>query len=399
MMKYVFKKTRYRILAPLFDLAGSIVFFPIKVFKKNPPLDPKSILVIRLDHIGDFICTSPVFENLKSRFPSARITALVNSASKELAFRNPHIDKVIAFSPFWLDRRDKSSSLRALLRVIKDVRNIGFDLGIEPRGDILSIIIMWLGRVKYRVGYGITGGGFLLHKEGKYDKKAHIIDRNLTLLEALNIPVAHKLPDVYFNEKDKDAVEGLLLSPKSGGIAMTEKEGGARNDGSATGLDRAVVIHPFAGSKAKEWPRENFCKLIELLKENGYSVLLVGSKGDNGVFENTIDLRGRLNLPQLACLIKKIGFFIGLDSGPANIAAALNVPSIIICSGTNIPQLWIPKSPNVKFLYKDIECRPCENKVCPKAKHECMEAISVDDVLGLVEDIYHQHEYAVNKNK
>ncbi|MCX5666722.1 MAG: glycosyltransferase family 9 protein [Candidatus Omnitrophica bacterium] len=149
----------------------------------------------------------------------------------------------------------------------------------------------------------------------------------------------------------------------------------------------AVVMHPFAGAKAKEWPFDNFQKLINRLKNSGRDVLLVASKDDRGTFENVVDLRGKLSLPQLACLIKRTGFFIGLDSGPANIAAALNVPSVIICSGTNIPQLWIPNNSNVKFVYKDTACKPCENKVCPKEKHECMDQITVEEVFDKLKEI------------
>ena len=117
-------------------------------------------------------------------------------------------------------------------------------------------------------------------------------------------------------------------------------------------------------------------------------MILVGSKSDSGNFSDVFDIRGSLSLPQLACLIKRIGFFIGLDSGPANIAAALNVPSVIICSGTNVPQLWIPNNSNVKFVYKDIECKPCENKICPKKKHECMDQITVEEVLDKFKEIH-----------
>lgn len=355
-MNYMFKKKRYSLLMPVFDILGALIFFPIIIFKKNIPRGPKKILVVRLDHIGDFICTTPLLGNLKRHFPGARITVLINSVSKDLAYRDPNIDKVITFSPLYLARGDKTSTLKGLLRVIKDVRNIGFDLGVEPRGDLLSILIMWMGGVKYRVGYGITGGGFLLNKACKYDRSKHVIERNLALLEALDVPITYRSAEVYFNEKDKDEIEAL-----------------ARND-------NFVVLHPFAGAKAKEWPFDNFQKLIDRLKKDGRDILLIGSKNDRGAFENVIDLRGKISLPQLACLISKAGLFIGLDSGPANIAAALNVPSIIICSGTNIPQLWIPNNSNVKFIYRDTECRPCENKICPRSQHECMNSITAEGV-------------------
>lgn len=378
-MKYVFKNKVYRALIPVFDILGSMAFLPSKLFRKQAPVSPEKILIVRLDHIGDFVCTTPIFKNLKKRFPQATITVLINSASKELAYRDPNVDKVITFSPFYLARGDNSSQLKGLIRVIKDVKNIGFDLGMDPRGDLLSILIMWLGGIKYRVGYGITGGGFLLSKESRYDQSAHIIDRNLALLKDLDVPIEDKAPAVHFNEKDADGTEKLLHEKWNSslrGQSLFFPEGPVK----------AVVIHPFAGAKAKEWSRAKFQELIDRLKKDGLSVLLVGSETDEAYFTNVIDMRGRLSLPQLAYLIKETGFFIGLDSGPANIAAALNVPSVIICSGTNIPQLWIPNNPNVRFIYKDTGCKPCENKICPEERYNnCMESVSVDDVIKAVE--------------
>jgi ADP-heptose:LPS heptosyltransferase len=378
-MSYAFKKPIYKILIPIFDTLGSIFFFPMRLFSKSPS-NPKNILIVRLDHIGDFVCTTPLLKNLKNRFPGSKITALVNSASKDLARRDPNIDKVITFSPSYLARNESSFQIDGFKRVIKDVKALGFDLGIDPRGDLISILLMWLGGVRYRIGYGITGGGFLLDKVCKYDESKHVIDRNLALLKALDIPISDRLPEVYFSEKDREEVERLLRPVPE---ERSDEWYRARNDEEGTGLamtKKAVVLHPFAGAKAKEWLKDNFQKLINRLKESGYEILLVGSKDDRGAFEDVIDLRGKLSLPQLACLIKKIGLFIGLDSGPANIAAALNVPSVIICSGTNVPQLWIPNNSNVRFVYKDTDCKPCENKICPKPNHECMDGITVKEV-------------------
>lgn len=360
-MKYVFKNPFYKILIPALDILGSLASFPLRLFRRKPPPDPKKILVVRLDHIGDFVCTTPVFKNIKKKFPDAQITVLVNAASKELAYKDPNIDKVITFSPFYLERGEKGSTLKGLARIITDVRNIGFDMGIDPRGDLLSILIMWLGKVKFRVGYGITGGGFLLSREGKYDKNIHVIDRNLALLKDLGVPADDRSPAVYFDEKDANVIDNIM-----NGLKISKA--------------KAAVLHPFAGAKAKEWPFDNFRKVIEWLNSNGFNVLLVGSKYDMGSFNNVIDLKGKINLPQLACLIKSAGFFIGLDSGPANIAAALNVPSVVICSGTNVPELWIPDNSNVKLVSGNVECKPCENKVCP-SKNKCMVSISPEDVI------------------
>jgi ADP-heptose:LPS heptosyltransferase len=363
-MKYAFKKRLYKILVPILDVLGYILFLPLRIFRKPVPANPKNILIVRLDHIGDFVCTTPLFRNIKKRFPEAKITVLVNSVSKDLASRDPHIDKLITFSHFYLKRGGDASSLDGWKRVLKDIKAFSFDIGIDPRGDMMSIVSMWLGGVRYRVGYGITGGAFLLHAEEKYNRAIHVIDRNMNLLKRLGIRSGDRAPEVYYNDKDRSIVE------------ETKKVLGADKK-------KQIVLHPYAGTKAKEWPFDNFRKVIDWLNDNGFGVLLVGSKHDAGSFDNVIDFRGKINLPQLAYLIKDAGFFIGLDSGPANIAAALNVPSVIICSGTNTPQLWIPDNSNVKLICSDVECKPCENKICP-SKNRCMISILPEDVIMTV---------------
>lgn len=366
-MKYVFKKPIYRISAAVFDAIGSMFFSPLKLFSKETLSVPKNILVVRLDHIGDFVCTTPIFKNLKNKFPDSRITVIVNSASKELAYRDPNIDKVITFSPPHLAREGGSGYGEGLRRVIKDVRNIGFDLGIDPRGDILSILIMWLGRVKYRVGYGITGGGFLLDKEARYNKAIPVIDRNLFLLSEIGVSIGDRSADVYFNDKDAAAAEAII-----------------RDAGSQI-IDKAIVLHPFAGAPAREWTMDKFQGLISRLKEKGISAFLVGTKNDIQPYKDVIDMRGKFTLPQLAYFIRRIGYFIGLNSGPANIAAALGVPTVVIASGTDVIRLWIPDKNNVDFVSKEVSCSPCETKICPKEKHLCMDVVSVEDVMNMID--------------
>jgi len=373
-MKYSFKKRIYKILIPAFDVLGSILFFPIRLFRK-PPSNPKNILVVRLDHIGDFVCTTPLFKNIKKKFPAAKITVLINSASKDLAYRDPVIDKVITFSPAYLSRNEKSSSLKGLMRVVKDVKALGFDLGIDPRGDMLSMVIMWLGGVKYRIGYGITGGGFLLNMEGRYDRSVHVIDRNLALLKYLNIPVEDRSPSVYFNDKDMEAVEKLLREKVTG---PNQREIGVFEQIPFS----AIILHPFAGARTREWSRDSFQGLIDRLRGCGISIFLIGSGDDSIEYTGVIDMRGKFNIPQLAYFIKKVGCFIGLNSGPANIAAALGVSSVVISSGTNIVEDWIPPNKSARFIYRDVVCRPCENKICPKEKHECMNGITAEEVFG-----------------
>jgi len=366
-MKYVFKNKLYLGLITIIDFLGNIFYFPFKLLREKPK-NIKNILLIRLDHIGDFVSTTPLFENIKSNFNKARLTVVVNPAVFDLAKNNPYIDEIIAFRAPWFSRRSDKVNIADFFRLVKRIRQGKFDIGIEPRGDFFSIVLMFLGKIKYRVGFGITGGGFLLDREIKYNKDTHTIEKNLDVLRAINVPVKNNLTRIYFSEADKDFVENLLK-----GINYSGK--------------KAVIIHPFAGSSAKEWGKEKFLQLIEKMQSDGYETFLIGAGEDECSYGTSYDLRGKLNLAQLTYLIKRIGFFIGLDSGPANIAASLNVPAIVICSGTNIAQNWIPNNSRVRFVFKNTECKPCELKICRYQKHDCMEQINVADVLEKIKEL------------
>lgn len=361
-MKYVFKNPFNLCLAFLIDSAGYLFLTLTRIFKK-PPLNPKNILVIRLDHIGDFVCAGPLFRNIKAAFPQAKVTALVNPAVAELAKANPYINEVLSLPAPWL--RGGKCQWLAMLEVLKKIKKGKFDLGIEARGDFFSILLMALGKIRYKVGYGITGGGFLLDKEARYDKKAHPVEKNNNLLKALSLPVVMVEPKIYFSNEDRNFVDRLL--------ADTDLS-----------KQKLLVLHPYAGTPAKQWGEAKFRELIAALSNNGWSIILTGCKEERPPYAGVIDLREKLSLPQTAYLLKRIGLFIGLDSGPANMALALDVPSVIICSGTNHPEAWLPKSGKSILLYKEVPCKPCANTVCSQKTHYCMDEITVENVLSVI---------------
>ena len=367
-MKYVFKNRLYLTTVFFIDLLGNIFVLPFKLFARKKAENIKRILLIRLDHIGDFVATTPLFENIKSHFNKANLTVIINPAVFDLAKNNPYLDEIITFDAPWFSRKTGNLNIAEFVKLIKRIRNGQFDIGIEPRGDFFSIILMFLGAVKYKIGFGITGGGFLLDQEIKYNKNIHAVEKNLDILRAMKIPIKNNVPKIHFTGRDKGFVESVLENVK-----YSDR--------------KAIVIHPYAGTKAKQWAEAKFKQLINELRSINYEVFIIGTKEDKGDYDNIYDLRGKLNLPQLAYLIKRVGFFIGLDSGPANISATLDVPAIVICSGTNIAQNWIPNNSKVRFVFKETECKPCELKVCLKQRHFCMDDITVEEVMGEVDKL------------
>ena len=105
-----------RIFKPIIwfiDAIGNILFFWTKL--ATIPKNPKSILLLRLDHIGDVLLTTPVFRALRKKFSSAKITVLVRSSTQELVYQNPYVDEVLVWDAPWFARDKHESWLNTFL--------------------------------------------------------------------------------------------------------------------------------------------------------------------------------------------------------------------------------------------------------------------------------------------
>src|SRR3990167_10185101 len=143
--RYPYRKSWRWYFVRLFDL----IFDPFqKHFQsKGFPQAVQNILIIRLDHIGDLICSLPVLPVLKRRFPSAEITVLTGEEGKAILAGNPSIDHLLAFVPNWFSRK-RFVNLIQFFKTICELRKTKYDLGFDLRGDLRNIILMILAGVR-----------------------------------------------------------------------------------------------------------------------------------------------------------------------------------------------------------------------------------------------------------
>ncbi len=220
------------------------------------------------------------------------------------------------------------------MRVIKNGR---YDVAIDLRGDARHILAIFLAGVKRRISYGITGAGFLLTHEVPYEGIKHETERNVDLLSVLGIRNVHLSGvKLSFSGRNKDNTEGLLRKSGLSGPF--------------------VVIHPIPGHVGKKWDNRAFAGVIRFLKrEKGLLSVLVGSAADIDEIKEIISLAeveavnmaGKTTIGTLGGVISGALLFVGVDSGPAHIAAALGVPAIILFSGVNDPRKWAPRGKKV----------------------------------------------------
>ncbi|GEM_PF-603096 len=378
-----------------------------KINSSKPfPQTVEKILIIRLDHIGDLICTLPMFGLIKERFPRAKMTVLTGIEGKAILQNNPFVDELIIFHPNWFSRKSanviarrplgRRSNLsfrllrlcfehclaittqwKSFFKILSQLRKNKFDLGYDFRGDLRNILLMVWGGVRYRIGYGIAGGLGLLNQAGEYDQQLHQTELNLRLLKGPQPNWKDLKPEIFLTPDEINEAKQIL------------KKAGILNQ------NTLIALHPEAGYSSKEWEEKNVRRLIQLLiqdKQNKIMILGLGraqkiAESLNGS-DQVINLVGKLSLRQMISIIGQANIFVGNDSGPSHIAQALGIPVLVIASGTNEYEKWgIWRQPS-KILSHAVSCAPCHLNECVVEGHPCMSNISGEDAFRAVKQLF-----------
>lgn len=346
------------------------------------------ILVIRIDHIGDVVMSTPIFRALRSRYPNARIVAMTGSWGKGVLANNPNIDDIVVFdAPWWAGVRGGGRRWSRLWQFATDYRQLlrrlrkeKFDLVLDPRGDMRHIAMFALASgAPYRIGYGRTGGAYLLTHEVPFRPKLHNVAKNREILRPLGI--ADEIPtEIYAGPSERDRVARLLAE---------------------NGIDaaaRLAVLHPGARTMVKKWPPDHFARVADHLQSLGYSVVIVGGKEEMELSQQVavamqkapVLLAGKLSLMELVALFERGQLFLCNDSGPMHLAAATRIPMVAVFGPTD-PGIYGYKSPHQDWVYQRLPCSPChyENH-CPYSvgnASQCMSELPAGDVIAKVDEL------------
>ncbi len=353
--------------------------------KKNmPPVNKtKNILIIQLWGIGETILTVPAIKALKERYNKTAIDVLCTSRNRDVYFKYPFISKLNVinlniFSLKWF--------------VLKNWKKYDIVIDMEEYLNISAIMSFFLG--KYTIGYSHGTRSLTYSKKVKYNDKQHTSKTFFDLVKPLGIKgTVKKLEKLNYTGTDKRIVDLALKYSK-----INKKH-------------FIVGIAPGAAesSKSRMWPKQNFAELIEKVskKKKNAKIILIGANYENKLNENIIkliknkraaknvlNLAGKFTLKQTFYLISKCNVFIGNDSGPMHIGAAMGVKTIGLF-GPNLPVRFCPLNKKSKSIYKKMPCSPCINihkGQIPECMHgetsrdfrKCMKEIKVKDVLRYI---------------
>jgi heptosyltransferase-3 len=352
-----------------------------------PLPEVRRVLVTKLRHHGDVLLTSPVYATLKRAAPHVEIDALVYRETASLLSNHPAIAQI-----HLIDRTWKRQGLRAQIAgeasLVCALRRRRYDLLIHltehPRGATLAHLLRpryavtrerprdeWFWRARFTHFYRLPRM-----------TPRHAVEANLDALRRIG---------VYPEPADKN----LVLVP--GDAATARIDSLIRERGIAAGF---VHAHPGSRWMFKCAPPEQTAALFERIVAGGHPVVVTGAPDARerelvtqilarmaaAARTHVVDLTGELSLLELAALTARARAFVGVDSAPMHIAAAMGTPTLALF-GPSGEHEWGPWRVRARVVVSHAHpCRPCGIDGCGGGKvSECLTTLRVDDVYAQFE--------------
>lgn len=341
-------------------------------------------LVIKLRHHGDVLLASPVLGALKAQAPKIEIDALVYDDTATMLEDHPALAQLHVVGRNW--KKEGFLSRFSLEKQLYDtLRARGYDLIVhlseQPRGA-------WLARAlgaRYGVAPVVPGRGafwagsfthlFPLVRNGR----RHQVEANLDALRRIGIQPAAAERRVQF-------VPGAAAEARVASLLA----------GEGLGEHGFLHMHPASRWSFKCWPAERNAELIDRLAPRHRIVLTAAPDAEElamveQILRNArskpLNLAGKLSIKELGALTARARLFIGVDSMPMHLAAAMATPTLALF-GPSGEDEWRPWRVTHRIVTSSHACRPCGNDGCGGGKvSECLTTLAVDEVHAALEQL------------
>jgi len=331
------------------------------------------IIVRSPNWLGDAIMSFPALKQIKKLLPNnKKLFVLTSSGLKDIYLALNIVDEVIT-----LDKAHKNWTKQDIEKVKKSNAGIAMLFNNSPR----DVIFFRLAGISSLFGAASGLRGLLMKKTYKFPKritgdfnKMHHSAKYLAMAYAI---CADKwdgvFPEIKINMKQVSS-EIIDLCENS----------------------RVMSLSPGAAyGKAKMWSSMNFQQVAKHWIENGGVVCVLGTNKESDTARNVLDnlqkefaydLTGKTTIIELMYILKNSKICVANDSGIMHLSGALDSEGIAIYGSTD-PYATSPLSKKWKLLINKQPCAPCFKRNCPLEKHNCMEAISAEDVINILSQL------------
>lgn len=339
------------------------------------------ILVIKLRHFGDVLLTTPLLSTLHANYPTALIDVLVYQGTEAMLAGNRDV-----YLAYTVDRSLKRQGCKVQYRgeqaLWNSLRTGRYDLVINLSDQWRAALYCRFLKPTFSLGFAYPKRNnrlwrachSLLVPVDGHDQQ-HTVLNNLAILAPLALPTLITKVTQAYRQCDIDEIDRL-----------TQRHH----------LTDFVLIQPTARWAFKTWSAAGFSRVIDYLTANGETVVLTGGRSADeaamiadimtrcALPQRVVNLAGRLDLPELAVLIDRAKLFIGVDSVPMHMAAALQTPSVVLFGPSNLRQ-WSPwQAPHTLLWAGDYRPLPKTDAVDTATPERYLDAIPSSDVIRAI---------------
>jgi ADP-heptose:LPS heptosyltransferase len=359
--------------------------------------DARRVLVYRLGSLGDTIVALPSLHLIARAFPGAERRLLTNVP-------------VAAMAPPAAAVLENTDLIHDYMRYTVGTRSVKELLGLAARIHAWSpdVLIYLAGArglktarrdrlffrlcgIVYQIGVPVTAA-MQVNLGGLEPSPA------TTLFDTELEPEAARLA-----RNIRSLGDARLDSPTSWDLQLTTSERDIADRAIGPEVLQHEIFAVSVGTKvqSKDWGRDNWRELLSRIPivYPGRALLLAGSIEESEASDfaasqwqlngggPVVNLCGRLTPRQSAAALSHARVFIGHDSGPMHLAAAVGTPCAAIFAARNIPRQWFPYGPAHRVIYHRVECAGCGLETCIEQQKKCILSISVEEVLLAVRSI------------
>ncbi|MCC7293677.1 MAG: lipopolysaccharide heptosyltransferase II [Phycisphaerales bacterium] len=346
---------------------------------------PASILIVLPTWVGDFVMATPFLRAVRRRFPSARITLLADSNLADLIDGGTWADYV-EFEHGVSVSKPKEARPGSYILSLRAAR---FDWAILLPNSFRSALTAWRIRAKRRIGYDRDARGLLLTDRMPVKNRLRgwrprfaplpLVEYYADLAEALGC------------DRPNDALE-LFRTPHAD-ASLADK---CRALGVPPHQPRIVISPGAKFGAAKCWSPQRFAETADrMIREWGATVVVTCGPGEEPIARQIRDAmtqrayvfdEPRLSLGELKSLIADADLLLCNDAGLRHFARAFDVPVVTVFGPTH-PEWTRTSFARERIVRIDVDCGPCQQRVCPLGHLKCMTGVTVDSVFSAAEEL------------
>ena len=364
------------------SIFNTLLFLFARVFGLGGSFDGiKVVCVHRVGQIGDLFCALPALSLIKEQYPKSHLILLTspgkNNNQSLVNFLNslPYIDEVLTYA----------NNSNELSKLYKNLQKKKIDLWISLPQDRTTFFRELRNIVFARLVGARSGIGFVINTAPWFEK--------LQAGAVIQLQESERLLAIVKDRNNSVRLEDHKEYENDLGISKIEL------DLNLPAASKVMVLAPGSNRDTNRWPIESFSEVAKRWISTGGAVILIGGAKDIELGSEIskkcdssalFDMTGKLSISQTLEAMRLATIFVGNDSGPMHMAAAVGLHCVVAFSARDYPLKWYPMWADHSIVRKDVQCSPCLSESCQN-ENLCLKQISVDEIWNNVQKYTNQN--------